>query len=47
MRILPSKSCGKGYDINCQTMYTMCTCGQGYSGIERFCYTINIAAVND
>ena len=21
-----SKSCGKGYDINCRTMYTMCTC---------------------
>ena len=32
-----SKLCGKGYDINCRTMYTMCTCGQGYSGIERFC----------
>ena len=42
-----SKSCGKGHDINCRTMYTMCTCGQGYSGIERFCHTINIAAVND
>ena len=25
-------------------MYTMCTYGQGYSGIERFCYTINITS---
>ena len=35
--ILHVRSCGKkGFDINRQIVYTMRSCGLGYSGVERF-----------
>ena len=37
-----SSSCGKSYDINRRTVYTMRACGQGYRGIENFCALMNM-----
>ena len=37
-----SSSCGKSYDINRRTVYTMRACGQGYRGIEKFCALMNM-----
>ena len=31
----------------CRTMYTTCTCGQGYSGIEIFCFAMHMTAANE
>ena len=37
-----SKECGKSYDINRRIIYSMRSCGQGFSSIEKFTALMNM-----